>query len=123
MATRPLAYPNSYRWIPAELFVRQGTLAFYGLATLIFSIGAVGLQILDPRLLESGVNIWVKPAKFLSSVGIFSITAAWLFGYIRPERRTSRLMRATVGMLIFAATFELLWIIWQAAHGLEYHFN
>jgi len=123
MATRPLAFPGSYRWILAELFVRQGTLALYGLTLLVLSIVAVFLQAIDPRLLDSGVNVWVKPAKFLSSVGIFAVTAAWFFGYVRPERRHSPLLRFTVALLIFAGTFELAWIGWQAAHGLESHFN
>jgi hypothetical protein len=123
MATRPLAFPNSSRWIPAELFVRQGTLAFYGVGTLLLSVLAVLLQAVDPRVLESGVNVWVKPAKFFSSVGIFALTAAWFFGYVRPERRNSRLMRATAAVLIASGTFELAWISWQGAHGLESHFN
>lgn len=123
MATRPLAFPGSWRWIPAELVVRQGTLAMYGVATLTLSILAILLQAIDPRVLESGVNVWVKPAKFFSSVGIFALTAAWFFGYIRPERRNSRLMRATVAVLIASGTFELAWISWQAANGLESHFN
>ena len=92
MATRPLAFPGSTWWIPAELFVRQGNLAIFGVATLLLSAVAIFLQIIDPRLLESGVNVWVKPAKFFSSIGIFSLTAAWFFGYVRPERRHSRLM-------------------------------
>ena len=123
MATRPLAFPGTWRWIPAEIFVRQGTLATYGIATLALSAIALMLQTLDPRILESGVNVWVKPAKFFSSVGIFALTAAWFFGYVRPERRQSRLMKATVAVLIASGTFELLWINWQAANGLESHFN
>ena len=62
-------------------------LALYGLALLGLAAAAVVLQLFDPRLLASGVNIWVKPAKFLFSVGVFALTAAWFFGYVRPERR------------------------------------
>jgi hypothetical protein len=123
MATRPLALPVSWRWLPAEIFIRQGSLARYGMATLALSVAALMLQTIDPRVLESEVNVWVKPAKFFSSVGIFALTAAWFFGYIRPERRNSRLMRITVAVLITSGTFELLWISWQAANGLESHFN
>jgi hypothetical protein len=123
MATRPLAFPGSSRWILAELVLRQGSLAFYGVGMLTLSIVAVLLQRVDPRVLESGVNVWVKPAKFFSSVGIFALTAAWFFGYVRPERRNSPMMRRTVALLIISGTFELLWISWQAANGLESHFN
>ena len=106
-----------------ELLVRQRTLAIYGLAMFGLSLVAIGLQVVDARVLESGVNVWVKPAKFLSSVAIFAFTAAWFFGYVRPERRRSRLMRATVAILLFSSAFELLWISWQGGHGLESHFN
>ena len=123
MATRPLAFPGSWRWIPAEFFVRQGSLAMYGFAALALSLIALMLQLIDPRLLESGVNVWVKPAKFFSSVGIFALTAAWFFGYVRPERRNSLPMRASAAMLLIGGTFELLWITWQGANGLESHFN
>jgi hypothetical protein len=123
MATRPLAFPNSSRWVFAELVVRQGTLALYGMALLALSVVAIMLQVVDPRMLDSGVNVWVKPAKFFSSVGIFALTAAWFFGYVRPERRNSRIMRATVAVLIAAGTFELVWISWQGLNGLESHFN
>ena len=123
MATRPLAFPGSYRWILSELIVRQGALAFYGLALLALSLVTMMMQVADPRLLESGINIWVKPTKFLTSIAVFALTAAWFFGYVRPERRRSPLMRVTVAMLIAAGTFELIWISWQAAHGLESHFN
>ena len=123
MATRPLAYPGSSRWILAELVLRQGSLAFYGVGMLTLSIVAVLLQGVDPRVLESGVNVWVKPAKFFSSVGIFALTAAWFFGYVRPERRNSPMMRRTVAVLIISGTLELLWISWQGANGLESHFN
>ena len=108
--------------VPA-LFERQRALALYGLATLALGLVAFVLQSVDPRTLESGVGVWVKPAKFFVSVGIFSLTCAWFFGYVRPERRRSPLMRGTVAVLIASATFELAYICWQAAHGLESHFN
>jgi len=123
MASRALPLPGAPRWVLAELIMRQEALALYGLLCAALSVVTVALQTIDPRLLESGVNIWVKPAKFFSSVAIFSVTAAWFFGYVRPERRNSRLIRGTVWLLIAAGTFELAWISWQAAHGLESHFN
>lgn len=106
----------------AELLERQRTLTLYGAALLVLALVTSAAQLFDARLLD-GVNVWVKPTKFLVSVAIFAITAAWFFGYVRPERRRSRLMRGTVAMLIFAGTFELIWISWQASQGLASHFN
>jgi len=107
----------------AEFNRRHPLLTRYGLAMLALGGVATLLQIVDPRALASGVNVWVKPAKFFVSVGIFALTAAWFFAYIRPERRDSRLMRGTVAALIASGTFELAYIGLQAARGLESHFN
>jgi hypothetical protein len=119
-----LALPAPMARLPilSELVERQRTLAFYGLATLLLAIPALALQAIDPRTLH-GVGVWVKPAKFLLSVGVFSLTAAWFWGYVRPERRDSRTMRWTARTLIASASFELLYIGLQAARGLDSHFN
>ena len=109
--------------ILADLLARQRTLALYGLALIACAAVAVLLQQLDPRALASGVNIWVKPAKFLFSIGVFALTAAWFFGYVRPERRRAPLLRATIALLIAAGSFELLYIGWQAALAQDSHFN
>ncbi|HYD36870.1 MAG TPA: hypothetical protein VEA60_04615 [Allosphingosinicella sp.] len=123
MASRALPIPIVPSRPLAELIERQRTLALYGMALLMLALVGAAMQILDPRMLASGVNVWVKPVKFLVSVGVFALTAAWFFGYIRPERRGALLPRLVVVMLIGAGTLELLWIGWQAGHGLESHFN
>jgi hypothetical protein len=106
-----------------DLLERHRTLAVYGMVMLALGIAAIAAQAIDTRTLVSGVNVWVKPAKFFFSVGVFAVTAAWFFGYVRPERRQSPLMRGTAALLIATGTFELAYICWQAAHGLESHFN
>ena len=123
MASRALPIPTLPFAPLAELIARQRPLALYGLALLMLALVGAALQIVDPRVLASGVNVWVKPVKFLVSVGVFALTAAWFFGYIRPERRGALLPRMVVVMLIGAGSLELLWIGWQGANGLESHFN
>ncbi len=105
-----------------ELLSRQAALTVYGTILLALFLPAAGAQLIDPRTLD-GVNVWAKPAKFLLSVAVFSLTMAWTFGYVRPERRGARAMRWLVIVLIGAGSFELSYIIWQAAHGLASHFN
>lgn len=107
----------------AEFDRRHPLLTRYGFALLALGAVATVLQIVDPRTLTSGVNIWVKPAKFLISVGVFALTAAWFMGYVQPERRNGWLMRLTAWTLIASGSFELLYITFQAAQGLESHFN
>jgi hypothetical protein len=118
----PLPFATGHPSVFAELIRRQRTLALYGLAILLLALPLLLLQAIDPRTLH-GVNVWVKPAKFLASVGIFSLTAAWFWGYVRPERRASPMLRWTARTLIASASFELAYIALQAARGLDSHFN
>lgn len=106
----------------ADLIDRQRPLALYGLALLLLVPPLLIVQAYDPRLL-SGASVWAKPIKFLLSIGVFALTAAWFFGFVRRERRTAPSMRATVWTLIAMGSFELLWIGWQASQGLDSHFN
>jgi hypothetical protein len=122
MTALTLPAPASRLPVLSELFERQRMLAAYGLATLLLALPVLALQAIDPRTLH-GVGVWVKPAKFLLSVGIFSLTAAWFWGYVRPERRDCPAMRRTALVLIASASFELVYIALQAARGLDSHFN
>ncbi len=107
----------------SELLERQPLLGSYGLALLALAVLTTFAQLIDPRTLDGGVNVWVKPTKFFVSVGLFALTSAWFFGYVRPERRRSWTMRLTVAALIVSASFELVWISWQASQGVGSHFN
>lgn len=122
MTTLTLPRLSSPRSIAAELVDRQPLLARYGLALLLIALVTGAAQLFDPRTVD-GVNTWVKPTKFLVSVGVFALTAAWFFGYVRPERRNARMLGATVWTLVVTGSLELLWIGWQASQGLASHFN
>ena len=122
MTALALAAPMARLPVLSELLERQRTLALYGLATLLLAIPALALQAIDPRTLD-GVGIWVKPAKFLVSVAVFTLTMAWFRGYVRPERREAPALRWATRLLIASASFELLYIGLQAARGLDSHFN
>ena len=105
------------------LLARHRALGRFGLALIALAAAALVLEALDPRTLPGGDGVWVKPAKFFTSTGLFALTAAWFFGYVRPERRRAPLLRGAAFVLIAATTLELAWICWQAAQGLESHFN
>jgi hypothetical protein len=119
IALAPAALTRS---LLAEFMERQRLLTLFGLAALLLAPPVLALQAIDPRTLH-GVSVWLKPAKFLVSVGVFALTSAWYWGYVAPERRTGRPLRLTAAVLVGSAGFELLYIALQAARGLDSHFN
>lgn len=106
----------------AEVMRRHSQLAAYGFTLLGLATLTALAQTIDGRLVGD-VNVWVKPTKFLVSVAVFALTTAWFFGYVRPERRDARPMRAIVMITLIAGSFELLYIGFQAARGEASHFN
>lgn len=104
------------------LLARQPALVAFGLLLLALTAAGFALQSLDPRLLGE-VNVWVKPTKFAFSIGVFALTSAWFFGYVRPERRQAWPLRYVVWTTILSGGFELAYIALQAARGEASHFN
>ena len=136
-AVRPAAVPAAARGNPAparpegrsliggvvaQLLRRQRTLCLYGFGMLALAMPLLALDRLDPRLLH-GVGVWDKPIRFCVSTGVFALTACWFFGYVRPERRRGRRLRWMARLLVLSSGFEVAWVGWQGAHGLDSHFN
>lgn len=113
-------------WGPATpvalLLSRHRALTLFGLACLALAVATFAAQSLDPRALGDA-NIWTKPSKFIVSIGVFALSAAWAMGYVRPERRGTPAMRWTAATLIAAGAFELVYIAWRASRGEASHFN
>jgi hypothetical protein len=110
------------RGILSEVFHRQRTLAAYGSLLLLLTPLLLVLQQIDLRTWD-GSDVWAKPTKFVFSTAVFVLTTAWFFGYVRPDRRKAPNLRASVGVIIAAGSFEIIYIGWQAGHGLASHFN
>jgi hypothetical protein len=110
------------RGILGEALRRQRTLTAYGLLLLVLTPFMLLLQQVDIRTFDD-IDVWAKPTKFVFSVAVFALTTAWFFGYVRPERRKAPGLRASVAVIIVAGSFEIIYIAWQAGHGLASHFN
>lgn len=70
-----------------------------------------------------GVNVWVKPLKFMASVGLFALCTAWLIGLLPDEQRTQRSIKIVAWTLIGTGLFEVADITWQAALDTASHHN
>lgn len=106
----------------AELRRRSPLLAAFGIACLLAGTVTLCLPFVDARSF-GGAPVWLKPAKFFLSFGLFALTSAWFIGYVRPERRNARPLRVATLMLVGAGSFELAYITLQAGLGQASHFN
>lgn len=77
------------------------------------------LMLLDPRLVE-GAPAWLKPAKFAVSTAIYSVTLAWISGYLAGWPRVRRIAAWTTAVVFIG---EVALIAMQAARGTTSHFN
>jgi len=83
---------------------------------LAFNI--IGLLIDDRELL--GINVWVKPTKFVISAIIVLCTMAWYFIAYPFKQRTARILAFTAA---FTMMLENIIISTQAGRGVQSHYN
>lgn len=105
-----------------EGYRRQPQLALFALVMLALMLPTAIAAGLDDRLLR-GVNVWVKPLKFMASVGLFAFSTAWFVGLLSPAARRGRSLRIVVWTIIGAGSFEIAYITLQAALGQASHYN
>jgi len=85
---------------------------------LLLAVTGVAL-LLDPREI-GGAPAWMKPAKFAASIGIYTLTLAWVFTYLPEWVKTRRVVSwiTTVTLIL-----EIIIIDLQAWRGTTSHFN
>ena len=100
-----------------ELKRRNVLLFWFGLFNLAVAVICLALMPFE-EIKILGVNRWLKPFKFYSSVGIMILTMGWLMYYIdqKKVRRYSKIMVATM-------FFENGLIMMQAIRNTTSHFN
>lgn len=116
------APPPSHIAALSSLWQREPRLVAFALILLAALLpAAIGL-VLDERTLR-GVNVWVKPMKFMLSVALLALTTAWFAAHLLPQARRSRSFTALVWTLIATGGFEVGYITLQAALGQASHYN
>ena len=103
-----------------ELHRRDRVLATTGWLMLAGLLVASLAAAVDSRQVL-GINVWIKPIKFLSSIALFLWTMAWFMAETEPrhQRRLNRI-RTTI---VVAMIGEIVLISMQAARGTTSHFN
>jgi hypothetical protein len=103
----------------SELRHRDPLLFWIGAAMLLALIVCALVSIGDQRLIL-GINPWIKPMKFLTSITIFLWTVAWFMPETEHKPSARALVRWVIGP---AMIIEMIGIITQAARGTTSHFN
>lgn len=88
-------------------------------AAMLPTLIALGV---DERTVRD-VNVWVKPLKFMASIGLFWLSTAWFIGLLPEAQRRHTSVRRLAAVAIGAGVFEISYITIQAALGQASHFN
>ena len=102
-----------------ELFARSPVLAGTAAFHLVMLLIAAGLCAFDSREVM-GINVWIKPMKFMASFIIYLLTVAWLIAYLERPARLTRTIAWGVSICMAVGTI-LIFI--QAGRGVRSHFN
>ena len=100
---------------------RHPAFAMNGTAMLAVLLLCLAAMPFDGRQL-GGLSVWIKPAKFAASLGLWFWTLAWLWPAIGPTARRGWLARLAVPVMLGCAWFELTYIVGRGALGLPSHF-
>src|SRR5688572_11229242 len=116
-STTPIA--TRMQALLASLWATDRLLTGTGLFLLALLVPmSLGL-LLDPRDI-GGAPAWLKPAKFALSLGVYSLTLAWVFTFLADWPRTRRIVGRTTAVVML---LEMAIIALQAARGTTSHFN
>ncbi len=107
----------------AHLYRRHAALTVLGVGMALLTILFVILAFTDPRSI-TGAPAWLKPAKFGVSIALYTLTLAWLLGFVDTSRRwKSWLVRGLGWTIALALVAEMIPIILQVLRGTTSHFN
>lgn len=88
------------------------------LMIVVAAASAVGLLV-DPRTI-TGAPAWLKPFKFAVSTAVYSLTLAWIYGWMTEWSRVRRIVGWTTAIVFVV---EVAIIDFQAWRGTTSHFN
>jgi hypothetical protein len=102
-----------------RLWGGSAPLTAIGLLMLAVAVpSAIGVFV-DPRVI-TGAPAWLKPFKFAISTAIYSLTLAWVFGFLSDWPRMRRVVGWTTAIVF---VLEVGIIDLQAWRGTTSHFN
>ena len=105
--------------LAARLWEASPPLVAVGALMLAVAVAAIVGMLVDPRTI-TGAPAWLKPFKFAVSTAVYSLTLAWMFGWLMAWPRARRTVGWTTAIVFVA---EVAIIAAQAWRGTTSHFN
>lgn len=109
----PAEHPLDRLWRGSPPLTAVGLLMI-----VVAALSMVGILV-DPRII-TGAPAWLKPFKFAVSTAVYSLTLAWIFGYLKDWPRVRRAVGWTTAIVF---VLEVAIIDVQAWRGKASHFN
>ena len=109
------------QWL-AESLARDRMLTLFGLLMWAALLPAARAWGLDGRELR-GLSVWLKPIKFMASIGLFALSTAWFIGLLPAAARQRPAARVVVWLIVGFGGAEIAYITLQAALGQASHYN
>src|SRR5262245_29972697 len=106
----------------SDLRRREPTMVAFALLMVAACVPTLIAMALDTRT-YNGINVWIKPFKFQTSVAIYLATVAWFWPYIDAATRARRSVRAGVWAMSVLLLLEIVYITYRAALAEGSHFN
>jgi hypothetical protein len=103
----------------ARLWQASPPLTAVGTLMLIVAVPSLVGIFVDPRII-TGAPAWLKPFKFAISTAVYSLTLAWIFGWLTDWPRMRRVVGWTTAVVF---VLEVAIIDAQAWRGTTSHFN
>jgi hypothetical protein len=99
----------------------RGSPPLTAVGTLMLAVAGASIvgMLVDPRII-TGAPAWLKPLKFAISTAIYSLTLAWIFGFLSDWPRVRRVVGWTTAIVF---VLEVAIIDAQAWRGTTSHFN
>jgi len=109
----------NYTEIVSDVLQKQPALVTTGLGFILLFFVLAVISIFDATQIL-GINRWIKPMKFASSIAIFLLTVAVFLSFVRGYESSKLIVAWT---MILTMIGEMIVIVLQAARGTTSHFN
>jgi hypothetical protein len=105
-----------------ELYRREPVLAAVAAISAMLMVPSFIGLLADTRTFN-GINVWIKPLKFQSSVAIFLATFALFWPLLDSADRNRKAIRFAVWFVSIVSLAEILYVTYRASLAEASHFN